>query len=88
MMLQEYINLFSGRGEIEVQVRFKNFNGEVCSSKMRPEEITKLIDPQTQQFFTEMNFDDWTFRIYKIEIDPIMKKLIIYAVGDKMNRSL
>ena len=65
-------------------MRFKNFDGTVCTSKMMPMEITKLIDPETHQFYTKMNFDDWTFRIYKIEIDPIKKKLIIRAVGDEM----
>lgn len=76
-MTQEYLNLFSGKGDISVEVRFKNFDGKVAASKMRPQEITKLINPETRQFITEMNFDDWPFHIYKIEIDTIRKKLIL-----------
>ena len=78
----DYCGLFSDEGEISVEVYFKNFKGKVRTSKMSAEEITKLIDPKTGQFYTEMDFDGWHFFIYGIEINPISKKLKIRAVDD------
>lgn len=78
----DYCGLFSNEGEFLVEVYFKNFEGQVNTFNMRAEEITKLIDPKTGQFYTEMDFDGWHFFIYGIEINPISKKLKIRAVDD------
>ena len=78
----DYCGLFSNEGEISVEVYFKKFDGKINTSKMRAEEITKLIDPETGQFYTEMDFDGWHFFIYGIEINPITKKMKIRAIDD------
>ena len=75
----EYLELFSRTGELQVQVKFKNYSGTVASLRMNPEDISKLISPVDNQFFSRMFFDDWPFEIYKYEIDPIKKILTIRA---------
>ncbi len=79
MGLPEYLCLFSREGNIEVKVKIKDFNGTVINRRMQAEEITKLISEYTKEFITKMTFDEWTFEVYKYQIDPIKKRLTIYA---------
>ena len=75
----EFCTIFNDEGDMSIEVKFKSFDGKVRSFRMQPEEITKLINPLTNEFFTEMIFDDWLFPIRKIEIDPKKKKIVIRA---------
>ncbi len=77
MDLPEYIELFRDKGELDIKVKFKDFDGSVTDLQMATHEIAKLINPVSQQFYTEMAFDGWPFEIYKYQIDPIKKKLTI-----------
>jgi len=79
MEIPEYLMLFSNKGDIRVEVEFINHKSKIINSKMISSEITKLIDPQTHQFYTEMRFDEKPFKIYRYTIDPIKKKIIIVA---------
>lgn len=82
MNIPEYCSIFNDTGEIKVEVRFKNFDGNVRNFNMKPCDIAKLIDPESGQFYSEMDFDEWRFYVYRYEIDPLRKKLIIRATGD------
>ena len=79
MKIPEYLILFSRKGNFEVEVKFKNENYQVIKLKMDPEEITKLINKEKNEFYTEMYFDEYLFEIYKYQIDPIKKKITIFA---------
>lgn len=78
MNVPEYFSLFSGEGEFSVRVQFKG-DGFVASRKATAQEITNLMNPQTGAFHTSMTFDDHLFEVYKYEIDPIQKQLVIKA---------
>lgn len=78
MSAPEYFSLFSESGEFSVEVRFKG-EGFVASRSATAHDISQLIDPETGRFYVAMTFDDHLFEIYKYEIDPINKKLIICA---------
>jgi hypothetical protein len=75
----EYLTLFSRTGELQVHVKFKDFSGTVASLRMSPEEILKLISPIDGQFLSKMSFDEWSFEVYKYEIDPLNKVVTIHA---------
>ena len=77
MNLPEYLELFSREGDVEVEVKFKNKN-HISKVKMSPYEISKIVS-QNGEFITKMEFDGYFFEIYKYEIDPVKKKLIIKA---------
>ena len=79
MGLPEYLCLFSHEGSIEVEVKIKDFNSTIVNRRMQAAEITKLISEGTNEFITKMTFDEWTFEVYKYQIDPIKKRLTIYA---------
>ncbi len=79
MNYPEYLMLFSGKGEYEVNVKFKDFSGKVINTKMFPSEIVKLISRESNDFYSMMYFDEHLFEIYKYQIDPIKKKLTIFA---------
>ncbi len=75
----EYLLLFSNQGSIAVQVKFKDFDGKVSNQSMQPNEILRILSPETGEFVRLMTFDEWPFEVYKYEIDPIKKLLIIRA---------
>jgi hypothetical protein len=77
MNFPEYLELFSQEGDIEVEVKFKN-KKHISKVKMSPYEISKIVS-QNGEFITKMEFDGYFFEIYKYEIDPVKKKLIIKA---------
>ena len=78
MSAPEYFSLFSESGEFSVEVKFlgEGFVAPRCSTA---HDISRLINPKTGRFYVAMTFDDHLFEIYKYEIDPINKKLIICA---------
>lgn len=76
MEVPEYLCLFSGNGEFSVEVKFKG-EGFVPLRKATAQEITKLINSETGAFHVAMTFDEHLFEVYKYEIDPAKKKLII-----------
>lgn len=78
MNVPEYLLLFSGSGEFSVEVKFKG-DGFVPPRSATVQEITRLVNPETGGLYTAMTFDDHLFEVYKYEIDPIKKKLIIKA---------
>jgi len=77
MPYPEYLSLFSNQGEFKVQVIFKSSDSCVSDSKMNPDEILKLIDQTTGQFYEKIYFDDHLHNIYKYEIDPSKHSLKI-----------
>ncbi|ORJ55898.1 hypothetical protein [Geothermobacter hydrogeniphilus] len=79
MKYPEYIQLFRNEGEYKIQVHFKDFDGSATELSMDANEIEKLIDPCTGNFYSAMRFDDWLFEVYKYEIDPIKKIVKIRA---------
>jgi len=79
MGIPEYLILFSNTGNIDVEVKFKDHQGSVANVKMTTDEIVKLIDPRSHEFYTEMKFDDWLFEICKYQIDPLNRKITIMA---------
>jgi hypothetical protein len=70
---EEYLALFSKTGDINVSVKFEDFEGIVADQKMQPSEITKLINHRTGKFLTRLRFDDWPFDIYQLQIDLVEK---------------
>lgn len=78
MNVPEYLLLFSGSGEFSVEVKFKG-DGFVPPRSATVLEIARLVNPETGGFHTAMTFDEHLFEVYKYEIDPIKKKLIIKA---------
>lgn len=79
MSQSEYLSLFSNRGPIKVQVKFKDFDGYVANRAMQPDEIRRILSPETGEFLRLMTFDEWPFEVYKYEIEPIKNKLTIHA---------
>ena len=77
MDVPEYYELFQSDGGVCVEVKFKDHEGSVADLSMNADEIVKLIDSSTRQFYTEIKFDDWLFEVYRYSIDPIKKKLNI-----------
>ena len=77
MIVPEYLELFQGDGNIKVDVKFKDLDGSFSSLSMEPNEINKLINPETNEFYKEIRFDDWLFEVYRYSIDPIKRKLTI-----------
>ncbi len=76
----EYLSLFNEAGaDMQVEVKLKGFDGNVDSSQMNAEAITRLIDPKTGHFLCQMRFDDWPFDIVSYHINPKAKKLTITA---------
>lgn len=75
----EYLSLFSNQGSITVNVKFKDFDGKVTNQSMKPNEIIRILSPETGEFVTLMSFDEWPFEVYKYEIDPIKNLLTIHA---------
>lgn len=80
MNLPEYIELFPGDGDIDVQVKFEGHDGYMPSRKMKPNEISALIAQDGMGFHTHMSFDEWKFEISKYEIHPSDKTLTIFAI--------
>ncbi|MBF7731115.1 hypothetical protein [Pseudomonas sp. N040] len=77
--IEEYLCLFSNTGPVKVKVKFENERPWIAERQMHPAEITAFIDPLTESFVTEMTFDERTYEIKKIEINPLEKTLIIHA---------
>ena len=82
MNYPEYLSLFSGQGEYQVQVHFKGSKCRVANSAMAASELVNLIDPRTDSFYRKMYFDDHLFDVYRYEIDPIKLTLNIKAKSD------
>lgn len=78
MEVPEYFCLFSGEGEFSVEVKFKG-DGFVAPRQATAQEIANLMNSETGGFHTAMTFDEHLFEVYKYEIDPIRKKLVIRA---------
>lgn len=87
MAIPEYLILFSNQnnGDIEVVVKFKNYNGYIRNAKISASEFEKLINPENGEFYTKMTFDEHLFEVTKYEINPINKKITIH-VQNKLNR--
>lgn len=79
MNIPEYLSSFSGDGDIEIQVKFKGHDGFVKNEKMCAHEISALVSDFTGEFHNRMTFDEHPFEVYKYEINPAKKKLIIFA---------
>ena len=79
MSIPEYLNFFHRGGEYRVQVRFKNSSAQIAELSMAADEIGKLIDPATGDYYAKMYFDDHLCDIYKYEIDRAKKLLTIRA---------
>ncbi|MCP5131547.1 MAG: hypothetical protein H6985_18440 [Pseudomonadales bacterium] len=79
MNSNEYLELFSSAGVYTVEVRFSNHDGTVSLQRMFADEIGKLIDPATGNFYSEMRFDDWLGEVTKYQILPKSKKVVIFA---------
>ncbi len=75
----EYLEIFSDSGGIDVEVRFKGFSGMIRKTKMYPDDLIKLIDRNTGDFFTAMQFDGHLLDVDTYQIDPIKNKLTIVA---------
>lgn len=75
----EYLLLFSNQGPITVQVKIKNFDGKVANQSMQPNEIRRILSPETGEFIRLMSFDELPLEIYKYELDPIKNLLTIRA---------
>lgn len=73
----EFLQLFSNDGVYSVEVNFTNHDGSIASQKMYADEISRLIDPDTGNFFSEMRFDDWPGEITKYQIFPKSRKMKI-----------
>lgn len=78
MEVPEYLCLFSEDGDFSVEVKFKG-DGFIRSRRATAQQIANLINPETGTVHTAMTFDDHLFEVYKYEIDPIKKKLLIRA---------
>lgn len=78
-MIPEYLTLFSGTGEVDVEVSFIDCAGMVSHRRMRAEEVLRLVDSEHDGFVTRMSFDEIPFEIAKYEIDPVHKRLTIHA---------
>lgn len=74
----EYLLLFSGKGDYEVEVKFRGFSGRIAKTKMSAEEILKLV-ADNGKFYDEMFFDERLFKIYKYQIDLKKNKFTIFA---------
>ncbi|WP_156929295.1 hypothetical protein [Marichromatium purpuratum] len=71
--------MFSNQGTINIQVKFKDFDGTVANQTMEPSEITQLISPDGGEFRKLMTFDDWPFEVYRYEIEPAKNTITIRA---------
>lgn len=78
MNVPEYFSLFSGAGEFSVRVQFKG-DGFVAPRQATAQEIASLMNLQTGTFPASMRFDGHLFEVYRYEIDPIQKQLVIKA---------
>lgn len=81
MAIPEYLILFPNQnnGDIEVAVKFKNYNGCIRNAKISASEIEKIINPDNGKFYTKMTFDEHLFEVTKYEINPIDKKITIHV---------
>lgn len=79
---QEYLTLFSNKGSIRVQVKFRGFDGTVAAQAMEPEEIVRLISEEGGGFKRWLTFDEALFEILRYEIDPTRNVLTIRAVSN------
>ncbi|MBE1426534.1 hypothetical protein H4684_003200 [Desulfomicrobium macestii] len=77
MKFPEYLDLFSRGGSVEVEVKFKS-KKNISKVRMNPCEISKILS-EDGEFLNKMEFDGYCLEIYKYEIDPINKKLMIKA---------
>lgn len=48
---------------------------------IRADDISKLIDPVTGMFVSQMRFDDWLFNIMKIKID-VFNRMVMIVVSE------
>lgn len=78
MQVPEYFSLFSGEGEFSVEVKFKS-DGFVQPRRATVQAIAGLMDAEAGTFHTALTFDEHLFEVYKYEIDPLKKKLVIHA---------
>lgn len=76
---KEYLETFSDSGPIKVKVKFDQGPSWIGERRMRPDEITSLIDPETGGFVTVMSFDDHPHEITRIDLSLVRKTLTIYA---------
>lgn len=79
MSALEYLQLFSGNGDIKVRVKFKRFDGVIGDQRMTPHEIKRLVSTENEEFISNMLFDEMLFDISRYEIDPQNKVLTIHA---------
>ena len=79
MTVPEYLTLFSGRGDIDVMVKFKGHDGKVRRHSMMAEEVACLLSPDGASFHRLMTFDGYLFAVQKYEIDVIKHRLVIHA---------
>ena len=78
----EYLELFSDTGHVVVKVKFTDNNDKGRSIRefnAQWSEMSKLIDPETQEPYREMLFDSYVCEISKIEINPKGNSIVIHA---------
>ncbi len=82
MTVPDICDLFSNDGVTRVDVNFFDFDGQVRSFQMEPDEITRLINPENGLFYTELLFFGRRFFVYKIDIDTLRNIVTVCAVDD------
>jgi hypothetical protein len=76
----EYLQLFSNDGPVKVTVRFSaesDKHRSMPEMSMRWSELERLIDPETETYFTFIYCDTHLCPIKRYEIDPAKNSLTI-----------
>lgn len=69
--LPEFYHLFEDKeGPITVNIVCTDNQGLASQSKMYPEEINKLLNPDGGGFLRHLTLDEWPLEILKIELSP------------------
>jgi len=79
----EYLQLFSGEGDVTVRVKFASREDSFRSMpdrQMSWQELAKIIDHETGKPFMHMYLDTYRCTIQRYEIDPV-KNVLTIVVG-------
>lgn len=80
--IPEYLDLFSDTGNVTIRVKFADKSDAGRSMRefnVQWSELSKLIDPESQEPYREMSFDSYVCEISKIEINPKRNSIVIHA---------
>ncbi|MBN2807899.1 MAG: hypothetical protein JXR80_00205 [Deltaproteobacteria bacterium] len=79
--IDEFLAMFQGScgSSYQVEVKFEDCEEDtsICGQLIDAKDFSKFINPQSNEFFRFLRFDDHPFRIRKYEIDPIKNKLTL-----------